>query len=88
MKIDITKPFFLLLFSFICSSAVRAQKKTGSANYSAYLFAYFTGNSKIEEANRFAISNDGYNYRALNSNNPIISSEKISSTGGVRDPHI
>ena len=34
------------------------------------------------------ISKDGYNYRALNSDKPIISSEKISSTGGVRDPHI
>jgi len=88
MKSDITKPFVFLLLSFICSSAVQAQKKTGSPNYSAYLFAYFTGNSKSEEAIRFAISNDGYNYRALNSNNPVISSEKISSTGGVRDPHI
>ena len=57
-------------------------------NYTAYLFTYFTGNSKSEEAIRFALSNDGYNYRALNSNNPIIPSEKISSTGGVRDPHI
>jgi len=56
--------------------------------FSAYLFAYFTGNSKSEEAIRFALSNDGYNFRALNSNNPIVSSEKISSTGGVRDPHI
>ena len=39
--------------------------------YSAYLFAYFTGNAK-EEAIRFALSNDGYNYMALNGNNPII----------------
>ncbi|TXK49354.1 family 43 glycosylhydrolase [Pontibacter qinzhouensis] len=56
--------------------------------YSAYLFTYFTGNSKAEEAIRFAISNDGYNYRALNNNKPVIKSEDISSTGGVRDPHI
>lgn len=56
--------------------------------YKDYLFVYFTGNSKSEEAIRFAISNDGYHYRALNSNNAVISSEKISSTGGVRDPHI
>lgn len=57
-------------------------------NYQAYLFAYFTGNSKSDEAIRFALSNDGYRFRALNSNNAVISSEKISSTGGVRDPHI
>src|ERR1043165_7406437 len=56
--------------------------------YQAYLFAYFTGNSKSEEAIRFALSLDGYHFRALNNNNPIIPSEKISSTGGVRDPHI
>jgi hypothetical protein len=56
--------------------------------YSAYLFAYFTGNKKAEEAIRFAVSNDGYHYTALNNNEPVIPSEKISSTGGVRDPHI
>lgn len=57
-------------------------------NYSAYLFAYFTGNSGNQEAIRFATSSDGYTYKALNGNNPIISSASISSTGGVRDPHI
>lgn len=54
----------------------------------AYLFTYFTGNTGNEEAIRFAISKDGYTYKALNDNQPIISSAKISSTGGVRDPHI
>ncbi|RZJ88207.1 MAG: beta-xylosidase, partial [Chryseobacterium sp.] len=53
-----------------------------------YLFAYFTGNSGNEEAIRFALSQDGYQYRALNDNHPILSSKDISSTGGVRDPHI
>ena len=56
--------------------------------FSAYLFAYFTGNDINQEAIRFALSNDGYNYRALNNNNPILESATISSTGGVRDPHI
>jgi arabinoxylan arabinofuranohydrolase len=55
---------------------------------SAYLFAYFTGNGKDEEAIRFALSADGYNYRALNANNPVVSSEKVGSTAGLRDPHI
>lgn len=55
---------------------------------SAYLFAYFTGNSGLEESIRFALSNDGYTYRALNRNQPVISSAEISSSGGVRDPHI
>lgn len=57
-------------------------------NFNAYLFTYFTGNDKTQEAIHFALSKDGYNFIALNNNKPVISSERISSTGGVRDPHI
>jgi len=63
----------------------RAQNK---GKYSAYLFTYFTGNTGSEEAIRFAISSDGYHFRTLNNDQPILSSQTISSTGGVRDPHI
>jgi len=59
-----------------------------SDKYTAYLFTYFTGNEKSEESIRFALSKDGFVYRALNDNQPVISSAAISSTGGVRDPHI
>ncbi|MCJ8164307.1 family 43 glycosylhydrolase [Pontibacter sp. E15-1] len=68
-------------------SSVADGVESGETN-TAYLFTYFTGNSKDEEAIRFALSTDGYTYRALNNNKPVILSEKISSTGGVRDPHI
>lgn len=61
---------------------------TSKENYSAYLFVYFTGKRKEEEQIRFALSDDGYNFRALNQDKPVINSAKISSTGGVRDPHI
>jgi len=64
-----------------------ATKKV-TENNSAYLFVYFTGNAKTEEAIRFGLSKDGYNYYALNDNKPVIASEAISTTGGVRDPHI
>lgn len=37
---------------------------------------------------RYAISGDGYNYVALNDNNPVVDPKMISSSGGVRDPHI
>lgn len=56
--------------------------------YEAYLFVYFTGNGSGEEAIRYAVSLDGYNYRALNSNEPVLDSKAISNSGGVRDPHI
>ena len=83
-----TGRFFLLL---LCAGnllqPLAAQKGAG-AKYTAYLFAYFTGNSKGEEQIRFALSNDGYHYRALNGDQPVISSAAISETGGVRDPHI
>lgn len=54
----------------------------------AYLFVYFTGNGPGEEAIRYAVSTDGYHYRALNDNQPVLDSKKISTSGGVRDPHI
>ncbi len=68
--------------------AVKSELKSSKLKATAYLFAYFTGNSGNEEAIRFAVSNDGYNFRALNDNQPVIDSKQISSTGGVRDPHI
>lgn len=54
----------------------------------AYLFVYFTGNGPGEEAIRYAVSTDGYNFRALNANQPVLDSKTISTSGGVRDPHI
>lgn len=62
--------------------------KAQKTPFKAYLFVYFTGNSKSEEQIRFALSKDGYHYQALNHNQPVIASSTISSTGGVRDPHI
>lgn len=56
--------------------------------FAGYLFTYFTGNSKSQEAIRFAVSDDGLVYKALNNNQPVILSADISNTGGVRDPHI
>lgn len=79
----------LLLLASLFSATANAQQARKPTNpYSAYLFAYFTGNSKAEEAIRFATSRDGYHYTALNGNRPVIASDSIASTGGVRDPHI
>jgi GH43 family beta-xylosidase len=84
------KPYaLLLLLAIFFTSEAGAQKTTIPAQkYSAYLFVYFTGNDKSGEAIRFAISTDGYNYRALNGNQPVLNSDLISSEKGVRDPHI
>jgi len=55
-----------------------------------YLFTYFEGSGPRDkdEQIRFGLSADAINWFALNNNQPIIASEQISSTGGVRDPHI
>lgn len=76
-----------MIVLFMASGASIAQTKHNSV-YDGYMFAYFSGNGKGEEAIHFAISKDGYHYYALNDDRPVLSSEKISSTGGVRDPHI
>ena len=73
--------YILLLIGFLfgCSN---------KQDYAGYLFVYFTGNGPGEEQVHYAISEDGLNFIALNDNKPIISSEDISFSGGVRDPHI
>ena len=72
-----------LMGSMWCCGAAPLEK-----DFVAYLFVYFTGNAVEEEQIHFAISPDGYRYFALNGNRPVMASDSISETGGVRDPHI
>lgn len=69
-------------------SAQEPSRYPAEKDFVAYLFTYFTGGSQEQEQIHFAVSPDGFRYFALNGNRPVISSEAISSTGGVRDPHI
>ncbi len=88
---QLRKHIILLLLSMTIFPAAKAQDyKSGPVekDYAGYLFVYFKGNDVKDEAVCYAISRDGYNYLALNNNNPVLDSKKISSTGGVRDPHI
>lgn len=89
-KLHFSLVLVLLFFNFL-----QAQNNTkgippilADKDLTAYLFVYFTGNNVEEEAVRYAISADGYHYYHLNDNKPVIDSKTISSTGGVRDPHI
>lgn len=54
--------------------------------FNKYLFCYFTGNLPEEEAVHFAVSNDGYNFEALNSNKPVI--KQTLGKKSSRDPFI
>lgn len=82
MKLNYLATLLLTVILFSCNQEKTDEEKT------AYLFAYFTGNGAGEEAVRYALSRDGFNFYALNDDQPIIDSKKISVTGGVRDPHI
>ena len=86
--------FFITLFACLlpwmagAQQTIFKQNNVAEKDYIAYLFTYFTGNHISEEAVCYAVSTDGYTYWALNDNKPVIDSKIISSTGGVRDPHI
>lgn len=60
----------------------------GTGKFTGYLFAYFEGSGQNQEALRFAVSQDAVTWHALNGNQPIIASDSISESGGIRDPHI
>ncbi|WP_207774310.1 glycoside hydrolase family 43 protein [Sphingobacterium corticibacter] len=79
----------LLTFTLLLGAAKGFAQAT-SADYDGYLFAYFegTGSPALQEQLRFAVSQDALNWYALHDNQPIINSADISSTGGIRDPHL
>ena len=60
--------------------------KMNNILYEKYLFCYFIGNLPEEESVHFAVSDDGYNFIALNNNEPIIIQTKGKKC--CRDPYI
>ena len=82
--------FFFAFMLFVLNSYTSVGQQKRLPDFDGYLFAYFEGSGEknIQEQLRFAVSSDAVNWFALNGNKPIIASEKISATGGIRDPHI
>ena len=70
--------------------AVVISLQASAQQMAGYLFAYFegSGDKNLQEQLRFAVSEDAQNWYALNENRPIIASDSISESGGIRDPHI
>lgn len=87
MSINLKKLMILGAVALTGAPQINADNAT-QPEFDGYLFTYFTGNSKDEEAVRYALSQDGFTFTALNNNEPVISSAEISETGGVRDPHL
>ncbi len=77
-------------FFFSVIRIIPAQQAVEKQKFEGYLFAYFEGGGKGREREqiRFAVSENAVNWFALNQNQPVLRSEAISQTGGVRDPHI
>ncbi|MCU4675267.1 family 43 glycosylhydrolase [Catenovulum sp. 2E275] len=92
MKRLVISIFCLVMTGLVACSSERVKTNQTdnieAQQYAGYLFAYFVGNDPGEEQVYFALSADGFNYRALNQGKPVLNSTDISSTGGVRDPHI
>lgn len=85
----IRKKIFVIIAAIV--SLTTATARTAAVeekDMAGYLFVYFTGNDISQEAICFALSNDGLSWHKLNGGRPVIDSKVISSTGGVRDPHI
>ena len=83
------KKIFVIIAAIV--SLTTATARTAAVeekDMAGYLFVYFTGNDISQEAICFALSNDGLSWHKLNGGRPVIDSKVISSTGGVRDPHI
>lgn len=58
----------------------------GYEPYSNYLFAYFPANDN--ENIYYALSNDGYNFTAMNGGKRVVAADSVSIKKGLRDPHV
>ena len=58
----------------------------GYEPYSNYLFVYFPANDN--ENIYYALSNDGFNYTAMNGGKRVVSADTVSVKKGLRDPHV
>ena len=76
------------LLSMMPASGFAQQKTADEEAFDSYLFAFFSDNSPYGEQIRYALSDDGYNYRALNDGRPVVSSDSIARKRSIRDPYI
>lgn len=81
--------FLAVLMALTCFTALPFAASAATPATSAggkYVFAYFTGDNTSEQKIRFAVSDDGYNFTAINGNQPVV--EQTTGTGCARDPYL
>ena len=66
--------------------SVTVLAKPQREEYTDYLFTYFIGSSADEENIFFAVSDDGFSWKALNHGKPVLTS--ALGTTGIRDPFV
>lgn len=83
---------FLAVMMVVTSVPSLAMTAFAGTDNCKYLFAYFTGDTRNGQNVRFALSEDGYTFTALNNNYPVAtqtkSTESSTSSGYARDPYI
>jgi len=73
----------LLLLALSCSV-----QGSGEERMKHYLFSYFIDNTTEGQQLHFAISDDGIHFTPLNGGKPVVGSDTIAVSGGIRDPHL
>jgi len=93
----ITSLFLSLVFVLTSFAAVNVSTITALADENEYfLMAYFTGNLQTEQQIKFAVSDDGSNFKPLYGGNAVLQEKSTDTnnydgytyTDGVRDPYI
>ena len=89
------RKIYILLLMMVTVGGTRAttreftvKNSEVSQNMSHYLFTYFTNNTTAGQQICYAVSDNGLDFTPLNDGRPVISSDTISVSGGVRDPHL
>lgn len=80
-----TRIFRTLLLLLALSYSVWSR---GESEMRHYLFVYFLNDSTEGQQTCYAISDDGINFTPLNGGKPVIASDSIAVSGGIRDPHL
>mgnify|MGYP002708897712 CR=1 FL=1 len=80
--------FLAVLMALTCFTALPFAASAATPATSAggkYVFAYFTGDNTSEQKIRFAVSDDGYNFTAINGNQPVV--EQTTGTSRGKRPY-
>lgn len=80
----------MLPLALLATPSAASAKPKPVQPFTGYLFVYFEGggDKNLQEQLRFAVSRDAKDWYALNGNRPVVASDSISTSGGIRDPHI